>query len=104
VGGISEADRLKSTQGSVRAIVTIGNDGKTERVDAITPDTNLAEEVRGYLIRHAEFDGTCAGKRVELIFTFKQDGEPEYTPPVWVKFRPPNHFIIITRPKEPEIN
>ena len=98
------SSRRSFTGGTVTAIVSIGRGGLVSQIDTGTADRNLAEEVRTYLTTAATYSETCEGKKVEITFTFKLEGEPEFTPPVFVRFRPPNHFIIISRPRKPIVN
>jgi len=84
--------------------VTVGPSGKAKEVDTGDADPNLAEEVRIFLKGATTFAEACTEQKVEVFFTFRLEGEPEWTPPVWVKFQPPNHFIIISRPKKPNLN
>ena len=86
------------------ASVLLGKDGRAARIDTITSDSNLGEEVRFYLSHGTTYSPDCEGKTIDLKFTFELEGEPEWDPPVFVKFRPPNHFIITSRPRKPNIN
>ncbi len=69
-------------------------------METVTSDPDLAQEVRGYLTHETTYDKACKGKRVEFVFTFRLEGTPEYTPLVWVKFQPPNRFVIVSRPQK----
>ena len=96
--------RRSATGGTVKAIVTIGSSTKPAKIELQATDQDLAEEVRAYLTRETTYSEACEGKLVELLFTFRLEGEAEWDPPVFVRFQPPNHFIIISRPKKPNIN
>jgi hypothetical protein len=100
----SHVARRSTKGGTVRAVVTIGPSGKAAKIDTDTADPNLAEEVRIFLSEATTYNEGCADKQVELVFTFRLEGDAEWTPPVFVKFAPPNHFIIISRPKKPNLN
>jgi len=102
IPGYSFIARRSPKGGTVRAVVTVGSAGKAGSIDFGTSDANLAEEVRGYLSSETKYSEGCEGKTVELLFTFRLEGEAEWTPPVFFEFRPPNHFIIKSRPRKPE--
>lgn len=84
--------------GDVHATVSIGWQGQLDELKIAKADENLAQEVRDFLSR-AAYDAACQGKTVELVFTFKLEGKAEASPPVWVRFQAPNHFVIISRPR-----
>jgi hypothetical protein len=98
------SSRRSATGGTVSVSVLVGSDGRPAKIDAIASDSNLAEEVRAYLLHETTYSEACAGKVIDFKFTFELKGEPEWDPPVFVKFRPPNHFIIVSRPRKPNIN
>jgi len=100
----SLSSRRSTRGGDVAATVSIGVDGRPSSIDLRSDDTNLAEEVQVFLSRHTTYASNCAGKKVELMFTFRLEGEAEINPPVWVRFRPPNHFIIVSRPRLPIVH
>jgi hypothetical protein len=96
--------RQSSGGGTVSAAIVIGAGGRPEHIDFEGGDSDLANEVRIYLTHATTYLKGCAGKTVNLKFTFELKGDPELYPHVFVKFRPPNHFIIISRPQKPIIN
>ena len=96
--------RRAPTGGTVRALVTIGRLGKAGEVTFVSSDPDLAQEVRNYLGSSTTYKEACEGKQIELLFTFKLEGESELDPPVWIRSRPPNHFLIVSRPRKPNIN
>jgi hypothetical protein len=85
--------------GDVRAIVTIGKEGQPSKIETVAKDPDLAEEVRDFLTHETTYQPACSTKKLEVIFTFRLEGKPEATPPVFVRFQYPNHFVIITRPR-----
>jgi hypothetical protein len=95
--------RRSQTGGTVTAIVTVGQDGKASRVTTPDADANLAEEVRDSLSDGTSYLPSCAGKNLTIVFTFKLEGEPVDNPYTSIHFEPPNHFVIISRPKKPYI-
>ena len=96
--------RRAATGGTAKAVVTVGPGGKVDTVDIITSEPDIGQEVRTYLVERSTYVEACVGRKVELLFTFRLEGKPEWHPPVWVRFRPPNQFIIISRPEKPIIN
>jgi len=99
----SAVARLALKTGTVRAHVKIGKDGRLSNVTLEAPDPNLADEVRGWLEHTGRFRPPCAGREVTLLFTFRLEGEATHYPFAIVRFRPPNHFIIISQPRLPHI-
>jgi hypothetical protein len=98
------SSRRSITGGDVTATVTVGAEGHAAKIDLVATDPNLAEEVRLYLTNETKYSNLCQGKKIEVKFTFQLEGEPEWAPPVWVRFRPPNHFVIVSRPQKPIVN
>ena len=92
--------RRSPTGGTIKATISIGRNGEADRVDTSGSDPDLADVVRGYLSKAATYSTGCQGKQVHLVFTFRLEGAPELTPPVFFAFRPPNHFVIISRPQK----
>jgi hypothetical protein len=97
----SLSSRRSTVGGTVVAKVLIGPEGRPSKIAFDPGDPNLIDEVRVYLNGATKYSPTCAGKEVEIRFTFKLEGEAEYTPPVFVYFRAPNHFIIVSTPQKP---
>lgn len=90
--------RLALKTGTVHALVKIGEGGRLSDVILDAPDPRLADEVRGWIKHTARFRPSCAGREVRLLFTFRLEGEPTHYTFAIVRFRPPNHFIIISQP------
>jgi hypothetical protein len=88
--------------GTVNALVKVGAKGKASQIDIHSENHWLAEEVDYYLRRLTSYSETCEGKNLNLVFTYILDGEPAYRPRLIVRFRPPNHFLLISRPVKTE--
>jgi hypothetical protein len=95
--------RRSPAGGTVRARITIGNSGKAEALSLDSKDPDLKQEVKLFL-GPASFMANCAGRQVLLLFTFRLEGEPEPNPPVFVWFRGPNEFVIVSAPRSPAIS
>ncbi len=95
--------RRSPNGGEVSAVVTIGPAGTAVSVETRSESPHLAEEVRSFLQNATKFKKGCESQKVRLRFTFQMQGEPEWQPIVFVKFRPPNHFIIVSSPLRPRI-
>ena len=52
----------------------------------------------GLYMKAAKFTPSCAGRRLELKFSFVIKGEKTYEPWVNITFRGPNHFVLTTPP------
>lgn len=98
------SSRRSRAGGDVTAKITIGSVGRIAAIELEAADRDLADEVRAYLTNETQYSDRCQGKQVEIKFTFKLEGEPEVNPPVFIYFRPPNHFVIVSRPQKPFIN
>ena len=90
--------------GTVVARILIADDGRPSKIDIESADNNLADEVRAYLTNSTKYAASCAQKQIEIKFTYRLEGAPEYNPLVFVQFRPPNHFVITSRPLKPQVN
>ena len=99
----SAVARLALKPGTVRAQIKIGKDGQLSDLTLEAPDPNLADEVRGWVEHTGRFRPSCVGREVTLLFTFRLQGEATHYPFAIVRFRPPNHFIIISQPRLPHI-
>lgn len=95
--------RRSPNGGEVAATVRIGSNGLAADVETRSDSPHLAEEVRSFLQNATKFKKGCELKKVRLRFTFQMEGEPEWQPIIFVKFRPPNHFIIVSSPLRPRI-
>lgn len=95
--------RLALKTGTVVSRITIGSDGRPAEFYFDSPDQRLSGEVQAWLEGTARFQPSCRGETVSLLFTFRLEGEPREAPFTIVRFRPPNHFIIITQPQIPHI-
>jgi hypothetical protein len=89
--------------GDVRAIVSIGPNGKAKIVSTPNADQNLATEIRDTLVDGTSYLASCNGEDLEILFTFRLEGKPAVYPFTSVHFEPPNHFIVISEPKKPYV-
>lgn len=96
--------RLALKTGTVEAVITVGKRGVIAGLKTNAPDPRLAQEVVLWLKKSASFDPSCEGREVLLYFTFRLEGEATHYPFHRVRFRAPNHFIIISQPRLPIID
>lgn len=86
-----------SSQEPVVSIAEIGSGGRLTRVQFRNGNRDHREEIEYYL-RMSTFNPSCAGRRVQILFSFRIEG-PEMAHHVsWIEFKPPNHFVIYTNP------
>ena len=90
--------------GTVQVDFRVSENGKAEDFRSTGPDENLISEAEGFLKAAGKFLPSCKGQRLRMTFTFRLEGEPRPYPFSFVKFRPPNHFIITSQPKTPNID
>jgi hypothetical protein len=69
------SSRRSTTGGSVLAIVTVGTGGHAAKIDLDAADPDLAAEVRVFLTGSTKYAENCAGKKVEMRFTFRLEGD-----------------------------
>jgi hypothetical protein len=100
----SAVARLALRTGTVQTRVKIGKKGRPVEIILESPDPKLADEVRGWLKHTGRFRAVCQGREIHLLFTFRLEGEPTPNPFAIIRFRPPNHFIIISQPMLPVID
>lgn len=62
---------VANSGGTVRAVVTLGNNGKAATVGIPDSDKNLGEEVRDALIGGTSYLESSTGKVIEFLFTFR---------------------------------
>jgi hypothetical protein len=86
--------------GTVRAVVKLGASGGPTAILTPGADANLAAEVREALTEETRYLDSCRGKELELVFTFRLEGEAREYPETRVEFQTPNQFIITSQPKK----
>lgn len=90
--------------GTVSVDFLVGRHGTIADMHGNGPDPRLIEEAESFLKAGAKLLPSCEGRRVQLLFTFQMDGEARDYPFTRVKFRPPNHFIIVSQRTRPTID
>src|SRR5580704_2760349 len=93
----------RSSGGDVTARVRVGAHGKAASILTPGADLNLAKEVEQFLMIDTSYLESCEGQELEVVFTFRFEGQPANQPWTHVRFLPPNHFILITQPNNPGI-
>jgi hypothetical protein len=86
------------TGGHVLAAIRLGPDGQVDSVSLSSSEPDLLAEVEYHLRKKTVYRPDCRGKEVRLEFTFRVEGAPSVNPYSIVRFRPPNHFVIVTQP------
>ena len=99
----SSASRVAGSGGPVTARFTIDEKGTAVRVEMAGGAEEHRSEIAIYL-GESRFSRRCAGRRLELRFTFVESGGALLYPVSWVEFESPNHFLIWTRPLKPIIH
>jgi hypothetical protein len=90
--------------GTVTIDLRIGRSGAMEDIQTKGPDQRLIKEVTSFLEAGAKFSPSCEGKRVQMLFTFRMEGEPTHYPFTRFTFRPPNHFIVTSQRTFPTVD
>jgi len=90
--------------GTVDIAFRIRGSAEIEDIQASAPDDRLVKEVLSVLETAAEFSPSCVGRRVHMIFTFELKGEARDNTFTLIKFKPPNHFVILSQPRLPTID
>ncbi|HME10016.1 MAG TPA: hypothetical protein VKG25_23360 [Bryobacteraceae bacterium] len=94
----------RSLGGDVTAYVRVGKHGKVASIRTPGADVNLAKEVELGLRYDTTYLESCKGQEVDIVFTFRLEGEPEDDPSTHIRFLPPNHFVLISHPRKPIID
>jgi hypothetical protein len=97
--------RRAAQTGTVEVDFLIGQNGTAEDFRSTGPDPNLILEAEAFLKRAgSKFVPSCRGQRVHMLFTFRLEGEARFDPFSFVRFRPPNHFIVTSQPRIPNVD
>lgn len=85
--------------GPVKALIQLGPGGKITNIAFKDGELGHHQEISGYL-KMSEFAPSCAGKTVEILFSFRIDdrGSPNCRF-MWINFRGPNHFVLTLLPR-----
>ncbi len=97
------ASRVAGSGGPVVATFNIDRNGYAVQLKLSGGEDQHRSEVSTYL-RESKFAPRCAGRTLEMRFSFVINGEALLYPTSWVEFESPNHFSILTRPVKPSIN
>jgi len=96
--------KVSQTDGTVRATVAVGENGRPKAIRVSGPDPRLELEVKMYL-ELSKYRPSCAGSDIEVLFSYKREGSPSHDIfPAVVTFRPPNHFTLTSRPILPSLD
>ena len=88
----------RSPGGTVKAVVQLDKGARIQSITTSGADIDLAQQVRT-ILADTSFHRSCEGKSVEIVFTFQLEGTPTNHPKTTLRFRPPNHFVLITQPR-----
>jgi hypothetical protein len=87
----------------VISIVEIGANGSPAKIEFRNGDQRHRHEIEWYL-RDSSFSSACAGKRIEIRFSFRIEGPRANYHTLRIEFKPPNHFLIFTNPLRPTVD
>jgi len=87
--------------GTVVATVKVGEAGRARSVKFHSPNQALLTGLYEDLIDRTTYSPQCSGRTVEIVFTLRLEGEEAEEAETIVRFKPPNHFIFISRPAMP---
>ena len=90
-----------SLGGDVTAFVRVGPRGKVASIRMPGADQSLDREVEATLREDTLYDSHCSGRQIEVVFTFRLEGDFVDDPHTRIEFAPPNHFILISQPHRP---
>ena len=88
--------------GPVVVTVVPDSTGHPSSISIDRPSGPAARLTRSW-IASSTFAKKCAGQRIVLQFSFVVEGAPIEYAFTWVTFRGPNHFIIHSRPRIPQV-
>lgn len=93
----SDLARSMAPSVTVNVRLRVEATGQAGRLDFEGGSDGHRSDVR-MAIQRSRFLPECSGKVLSLKFTYEISGAPDYSPPVTVTYRPPNHFILRTNP------
>lgn len=94
-------DAIVNLPGHVDAWVKIGGRGRPDSVKIEASAKILGYPIE-FLLRHStEYSAECSGETVHFTFTYVVEGEVADILLWKVQFRPPDHFMIVSRPLKP---
>jgi hypothetical protein len=94
-----EGSTLEFSEQSVVALITAGPLGRVSRIDVSGGATGTRANLKAHLEHAVEVEPACAGRTLELVFTFRIGGIVSRRPRTEVFFQGPNHFIIQKEPQ-----
>jgi hypothetical protein len=90
--------------GTVTASLQIGPGGSLAKSHFASDDPALEREVQ-IALNLSRFKKSCAGKKVEIIFSFELEDPPaDSVLPPDVRFLPPNRFELVFRRVSPNLD
>jgi len=94
VGGVQEVKEREAT-----ARIDVGKNGQLARLRVTGSSPGLLNKLLAeHLQSTVKLDSKCAGRTVELQFTFRFGGRVSWQPQTRVTLRGSNHFIIEHEP------
>ncbi len=94
--------------GDVNTTITVGKDGRAADVNFSDAPQGMWRQVQGlvaYSLRErSTYDPACVGKKIQLLFTYRREGQPTAEPFAITRFTPPNRFTFVTQPRLPNVD
>jgi hypothetical protein len=88
---------------TVQVTLTIGADGKAERMTYIASSW-LEFELQHAFVERARYSPVCKGQRLTFEVRYEVVGEPTVQPESVTRFLPPNRFVVICHPIKGSVN
>ncbi len=80
------------------SLIEIGQGGRLTTVKFRGGKRGHRSEIERFL-RSSTFSSSCAGRHVEIQFSYRIEGPTGQYHTLWIEFKPPNHFVIFTNPR-----
>ncbi len=96
---------------TIRITVEIGQEGRAKSFHCEYPNqtfpkgtkSHVTDVMKQYFIDETKYSTSCQGRTVSLLLSYSEEGEPSEYPNYFVRFRPPDHFFLVSRPGMPNV-
>jgi hypothetical protein len=89
---------------TIQVRVTIGKNGRADKVDYGDVKPIVRFELDGYFKRETHYLPACEGRTINFTVRYLVEGIPTRFLVSKVLFRPPNEFVVVAHPIEPSID
>src|SRR5260370_37451074 len=96
---------------TISITVHIGPNGRAKSIKCEYPNQAIPKETKSYLldamkqylVDETRYSPSCQGRTVSLVISYSEEGPPSDDPNYFVRFHPPDHFLLVSRPAKPNV-